>query len=131
MKIKYTNNAKQLNNKERKVHMKSEKCVVVITLFFIASVMIFSCFITSAEAGPRGGRAFEGPRGGEAVEGPGGNAAVKGPRGNVAVGSRYNILPDSARSVIVGDRTYYIDDTGVYYLPCDDDDTVYCVVPAP
>jgi len=95
------------------------------------AVTIFSCFISNAEAGPRGGRAFEGPRGGEAVEGPRGNVAVEGPRGNVAVGTRYNILPGSARVLIVGDRTYYVDDSGVYYLPCDDDDTVYCVVTAP
>jgi len=111
--------------------MKSGKSVFVIAIFFIAAAMIFSSFISNAEAGPRGGRAFEGPRGGEAVEGPGGNGAVKGPRGNVAVGTRYNILPDSARAVIVADRTYYVDDSDVYYLPCDDDDTVYCVVPAP
>jgi hypothetical protein len=111
--------------------MKSDRGVFVIAIFLIVAAMIFSSFISNAEAGPRGGRAFEGPRGGEAVEGPRGNVAVQGPRGSVAVGTRYNILPDSTRSVIVGDRTYYVDDSGVYYLPCDDDDTVYCVVPAP
>jgi hypothetical protein len=111
--------------------MKPGRGIFVIAIFLVAAVIVFSCFITSAEAGPRGGRAFEGPRGGEAVEGPGGNVAVEGPRGNVAVGTRYNVLPDSARAVIVGDRNYYVDDSGVYYLPCDDDDTVYCVVPAP
>ena len=111
--------------------MKSGKSAFVIAICFIAAVVIFSCSIKNAEARPRGGRAFEGPRGGEAVEGPGGNAAVQGPRGNVAVGTRYTILPVSARSVIVGDRTYYVDDSDVYYLPCEDDDTVYCVVPAP
>jgi hypothetical protein len=111
--------------------MKPGRGIFVIAILFVAGVMVFSCFITSAEAGPRGGMAFEGPRGGAAVEGPGGNIAVEGPRGNVGVGTRYNVLPDSARSVIVADRTYYVDDSGVYYLPCDDDDTVYCVVPAP
>ena len=111
--------------------MKSGRGVFGIEILFIVAIMIFSNFISDADAGPRGGRAFEGPRGGEAVEGPGGNGAVKGPRGNVAVGTRYNILPDSARAVIVADRTYYVDDSDVYYLPCDDDDTVYCVVPAP
>jgi hypothetical protein len=111
--------------------MKPGRGFFVIAIFFIAAVIGFSCFIKSAAAGPRGGMAFEGPRGGEAVEGPGGNVAVEGPRGNVTAGTRYNILPDSARSVIVGDRTYYVDDSGVYYLPCDDDDTVYCVVSAP
>jgi hypothetical protein len=131
MNTRYTNNAKHLNNKERRVHVKSERGVFDIAVFFIVAVTIFSCFIRNAEAGPRGGRAFEGPRGGEAVEGPRGNVAVEGPRGNVAVGTRYNILPGSARVLIVGDRTYYVDDSGVYYLPCDDDDTVYCVVPAP
>ena len=111
--------------------MKTGRGIFVIVILFVAAVMVFSCFITSADAGPRGGMAFEGPRGGAAVEGPGGNMAVEGPRGNVAVGTRYNTLPDSARSVIVGDRTYYVDDSGAYYFPCDDDDTVYCVVPAP
>ena len=91
--------------------------------------MIFLAYINNAEAF-REGRAFESPAGGEAIEGPRGGVAVEGLRGNIAVGTRYNILPDSARSVIVGDRTYYVDDIGVYYLPCDDD-TVYCVVPAP
>ncbi|MGD9949625.1 MAG: hypothetical protein AB7U29_14265 [Desulfobulbus sp.] len=67
----------------------------------------------------------------EVVRGPMGNTAAEGPRGNVAVGQRYNVLPSSARAVIVDDQTYYVDDDGVYYLSCDDDDTVYCVVPAP
>ena len=111
--------------------MKSGRGVFLVVWFFIAIAIIFSCLISDADAGPRGGRGFEGQRDGEAVEGPGGNAAVEGPRGNVAVGTRYNILPDSARSVVVDDRTYYVDDSELYYLPCDDDDTVYCVVPAP
>ncbi len=84
-----------------------------------------------AVAGPRGGEAVEGPRGAEAVEGPRGNVAVEGPRGNVAVGTRYNVLPASARRLVVGDQTYYVDEGGVYYLPCDDDDSVFCVVDAP
>ena len=111
--------------------MKSEKGVFVIALFLMAAVLVFSCLLRNAEAGPRGGRAVEGPRGGGAVEGPAGNVAVEGPRGNVAVGSRYNSLPASVRNIIIGDRTYYVDDGGFYYLPCDDDNTVYCVVPAP
>jgi hypothetical protein len=109
--------------------MRSGRGVFIIAIC-IAAAMVFFCFIKNGEAFREGG-AFEGPRGGEAVEGPRGNVGVEGPRGNVAVGTRYNILPDSARSVVVGDRTYFIDDGGVYYLPCDDDDTVYCVVPAP
>jgi len=111
--------------------MKPGRGIFEISIFLVAAAMVFSCFIKSAEAGPRGGMAFEGPRGGAAVEGPGGNVSAEGPRGNIAVGTRYNILPVSARSVIVGDRTYYVDDSSVYYLPCNDDDTVYCVVPAP
>jgi len=110
--------------------MKSGRGVLLIAIFFMATVMVFSCYLRNAEAG-RGGRAVEGPRGGEAVEGPRGNVAAEGPRGNVAVGTRYNSLPDSAKPLIVGDRTYYVDDSGVYYLPCDDDDTVFCVVSAP
>ena len=120
--------------------MKSKRSLFAISIIFMAAVMVFSCFLRNAEAGPRGGRAVEGPRGGVAVEGPRGgtaiegprgNVAVEGPRGNVAVGTRYNVLPASARYLIVGDRTYYVDDSGVYYLPCDDDNTLYCVVPAP
>ena len=116
---------------KRRILMKSGKSLFVSAIVFVATVMVFTCSLRNAEAGPRGGRAVEGPRGGTAVEGPRGNVAVEGPRGNVAVGSRYNYLPDSARSLIVGDRTYYVDDSGVYYLPCDDDNTLYCVVPAP
>jgi membrane protein implicated in regulation of membrane protease activity len=116
---------------KRRVLMKSGRVLFVIAIFFIAAVMVYFCSLRNVEAWERGGRAVEGPRGGEAVEGPRGTAAVEGPRGNVAVGTRFNSLPDSAQSVIVGDRTYYVDDSGVYYLPCDDDDTVFCVAPAP
>ena len=123
----------------RRAIMKSGRGVLLIAIFFMATVMVFFCYLRNAEAGrgdravegPRGGDAVEGPRGGEAVEGPRGNTAVEGPRGNVAVGTRYNSLPDSAKPLIVGDQTYYVDDSGVYYLPCDDDDTVFCVVSAP
>ena len=110
--------------------MKPGRVVFTVAIFIMATTLVFSCYLRNAEAF-RGGRALEGPRGGEAVEGPRGDAAVEGPRGNVAVGTRYNELPDSAHSVIVGDRTYYVDDSNVYYLPCDDDDSVFCVVPAP
>jgi hypothetical protein len=111
--------------------MKSKKSLFVITIIFMGAVISFSFSLTNAEAFQRGGRAVEGPRGGEAVEGPRGNVGVEGPRGNVAVGTRYNSLPDSANVVIVGDRSYYLDASGIYYLPCDDDNTLYCVVPAP
>ena len=128
--------------------MKSEKGVFAFGIFLLTAVMIFSCFLRNAEAfrgagavqgprggeaveGPRGGAAVEGPRGGTAVEGPRGNVAAEGPRGNVAVGTRYNVLPADAQPVFVRDRTYYLDDSGVYYLPCADDGTVYCVVVAP
>ena len=110
--------------------MKSGSGVFVVAIFFMAAVVGFPGFLRNAEAF-RGGGAVEGPRGGEAVEGPRGDVAVEGPRGNVAVGTRYTVLPASAKSVIVGDRTYYMDDSGVYYLPCVDDATVFCVVPAP
>jgi len=101
--------------------MKSGSGVFVVAVFFMTAVTVFPCFLRNAEA-------F---RGGGAVEGPRGDVAVEGPRGNVAVGTRYTVLPASAKSVIVGDRTYYVDDGGAYYLPCDDDATVFCVVPAP
>jgi len=110
--------------------MKSGRSVFMVAIFIMATVLVFPWHLRDAEA-LRGGRALEGPRGGEAVEGPRGDAAMEGPRGNVAVGTRYTVLPDSAQSVIVGDRTYYVDDSNVYYLPCDDDDSVFCVVPPP
>jgi hypothetical protein len=102
----------------------------VITIIMVTA-MGFLCDLRNAEAQYRGGKAVEGPRGGEVVEGPRGNVEAEGPRGNVAVGTRYNVLPDSAKPVAVGDRTYYVDDHGVYYLPCVDDYTAYCVVSAP
>jgi len=111
--------------------MKSVRGLSVIAIFLMAGVMVFSCLLSNAEAGPRGGGAVEGPRGGGAVEGPRGNVAVEGPRGNVAIGTRYNSLPGSVQSIVVGDQTYYVDDSGIYYLPCADDNTVYCVVAAP
>lgn len=118
--------------------MKKAKIGFVIAVFCLATAMIFLSFSKNAQAwrgrvveGPLGGEAVEGLRGGEAVEGPRGNMAVEGPRGNIAVGTRFNVLPDSAQELVVGERTYYVDDAGVYYLPCDDDDTVYCVVVAP
>ena len=119
--------------------MKPEKVVLGTAIFFMLAVIGLSCLSKNAEAfrgggafeGPRGGEAVEGPRGGQAVEGPRNNVAVEGPRGNVALGTRYNVLPLSANSVVVGERTYYLDDGGVYYLPCEDDSTVYCVVAAP
>ncbi|MGZ3580145.1 MAG: hypothetical protein ACXWMH_03280 [Syntrophales bacterium] len=134
--------------------MKSERGLFVIVIFSMAAFLVIPNFLRNAEAWQggnsgfegyhgvqmargggdedrRGGEAEEGPRGGKAVEGPRGNVAAEGPRGNVAVGTRYQDLPDSAHPLIVGDRTYYLDDSGVYYLPCDDDWTVYCVVPAP
>jgi len=119
--------------------MRSGRGVLGIAIFFMVAVLGFSCFLKNAEAfrgagaieGPRGGETVEGPRGGKVVEGPRGNTAVEGPRGNVAVGTRFNSLPDSASSIYVGDRSYYVDGSGVYYLPCPDDGTVYCVVSAP
>jgi hypothetical protein len=109
--------------------MKSVRGVLLIMIFFMAAVVVFSCYLRNAEAF-RGGRAVGGPRDG-AVEGPGVNVPAERPRGNVAVGTRFNSLPVSAKARIVGDVTYYVDDDGVYYLPCEDDDTVFCVVSAP
>jgi hypothetical protein len=81
----------------------------------------------AAVAGPDGGVAAEGPRGNAAVAGPDGGVAAVGPRGNVAVGTRVNVLPETANQVYVGDQVYYVD-SGVYYQTCDDS---YCVVTAP
>jgi len=108
-------------SRKRRMTMKPGRIVFVVAIVYVATVTGFPCLLSNAEAF-RGGRAVEGPRG---------NIALEGPRGNVAVGTRYPALPPSARSVTVGERTYYVDDSGVYYLPCDDDATVYCVVPTP
>ena len=118
--------------------MKSGRGFFLIAIFLMAAVMVFLFYLKSAEAGPRGGGA--GARGG-AIEGPRGNVGVEGTRGNIAVGTRYRGLPASAKALILNNRTYYVDDSYVYYLPCDDDksgvcpcdgdDKVYCVVPAP
>jgi hypothetical protein len=109
-------------NEKRSVAMKAGKRVAIIAIVCIAAITVFFVGIRNAEAGPRGDRAVEGPRG---------NVAVEGPRGNVAVGTRVATLPDSVTSVMVGERMYYRDDSGVYYVQCDDDDSSYCVVPAP
>lgn len=65
-----------------------------------------------------------GPRGGAVAEGTDGGVIVRGPQGNGYVGwtvdDRMAVLPDSANSLIVGDQTYYVDGSGVYYLPCCD-----------
>ena len=89
----------------------------------------------AAVEGPRGGAAAEGPRGGAVAEGPDGGVIARGPQENVyvdrAVGDRVAVLPDSINSLAVGGQTYYMDNSGYYYQPCDDDNTVYCVVPGP
>jgi hypothetical protein len=109
--------------------MKSGRVVLLISIFFMATVVVFAYSLRNAEAG-RGGRGVGGPRGG-AVGGPGVNVPAQTPRGNVAVGTRFNSLPVSAKARIVGGVTYYVDDDDVYYLPCEDDPTVYCVVEPP
>jgi hypothetical protein len=95
---------------------------------FLSLVIMLLC---SSQTMIAVGKEMGGPRGGEVVRGPSGDVAVEGPRGNVAVGTRYNQVPNLANTVIVDGQTYYVDDNGVYYLPCADDNTVYCVVPAP
>src|SRR5512135_317128 len=111
--------------------MKSRRGLCGIAILFMAAVMVFPCFLRNAEAWQRGDGVCEGQRGVQVAARARGGEAVEGPRGNVAVGTRYPVLPDSANFVMVGDRAYYVDDGGVYYQPCVDDNTVYCVVPAP
>jgi hypothetical protein len=135
--------------------MKSAKSLFVLAIFFIVAVMVSPCFLRDAQAfrgesdvrvgggereggyaeGPRGGAAVEGPRGGAAAVGPDGGVVVRGPQGNVrvgrAVGDRVPYLPDSASPLFVGGQTYFVDDGGVYYLQCTDDNTLFCVVPDP
>jgi len=102
--------------------MKPGRGVLVIAVCLISAVTILTCLLRNAEAGQRGSTVVQSPRG---------NVALQGPRGNVAVGTRYNVLPDSVKIVILNDRAYYVDGASVYYLPCDDENTVFCVVPAP
>jgi len=119
--------------------MRETRRGLVVVVLMLVAFMTVPGLLGQAAAVHFGGRAVEGPRGGEAVEGvrgeavegPRGNLAVEGARGHVEVGRRYDVLPDNVNTVYVGDVTYYVDDAGVYYLPCEDDDTVYCVVEAP
>src|SRR5512143_317164 len=119
--------------------MKIDRVLLPAVLLSIAVVMVFSpgC-LNAAEV-----RREIGPRGGEAVEGFGGREVVRGPEGNTAVrvpvdgvyperraAERLDVLPYSALPVVVGDQTYY-QDGNIYYLPCPDDPTSYCVVPPP
>lgn len=126
--------------------MKLGRNLFGMAIFFMVTAMVFPFLLGDALAfrgerggyvggGEREGGFAEGPRGGGAAVGPDGGVVVRGPQGNVyvgrAVGDRVAVLPDSATALIVGDQTYYVDGSGVYYLPCDDDNTVYCVVPDP
>ena len=106
--------------------MKRQTRLFFITALFVAPLFISPYGITKVE-----GRGFEGHPNVEAIQGPRGNTVVEGPRGNIAIGTRFNQLPESANPVIIQDQTYYLDENGAYYLPCDDDDTVYCVVQPP
>jgi hypothetical protein len=103
--------------------MKLGRSLSGISIGLMVAAMLFPCFLGDALAF-RGDR--EDYRGGEVVRGPRGNVYV-----GRAVGDRVAVLPDSATAVVVGNQTYYVDDTGIYYLPCDDDASVYCVVPDP
>jgi hypothetical protein len=131
---------------KRRMLMKLGRSLFGIAIFFIVTVVASPCFLRNAQAfreerggqvgrGEREGEFAVGPRGGAVAEGAEGGVIVRGPQGNVyvgrAVGDRVAVLPDSANSLIVGDQTYFVDGSGVYYLPCDDDNTVYCVVPDP
>jgi hypothetical protein len=126
--------------------MKLERSLFVLAIFFIVAGMVSPFFLRDAQAfreerggygggGGREGGYVEGPRGGAAAEGPRGGVVVRGPQGNVrvgrAVGDRVPYLPDSASPLIVGGQTYFVDDGGVYYLQCTDDNTLFCVVPDP
>jgi hypothetical protein len=135
--------------------MKLDRSLLTLTIFFMVAVVVSPCFLHNAQAfreergvyvgegerereyavDRRGGAAVEGPRGGAAAAGPDGGVVVRGPQGNVyvgrAVGDRVGYLPDSASPLIVGGQTYFVDDSGVYYLQCEDDSTAFCVVPDP
>jgi hypothetical protein len=125
--------------------VKPQRSLFRIAIFFTVAAVISPFVLPEALAfrgegrgyyggGEREGWYVEGPRGGAAAVGPYGGVAVRGPEGNVAVGrtvgDRVAFLPDNASAVFVGDQMYYVDGS-VYYLPCADDSTDYCVVPAP
>jgi hypothetical protein len=126
----------------RRTLMKTHRRIFRIAVLFMLVAAISPCLLAEALAFrgerrgyEREGAYIEGPRGGAAAVSPYGGVAVRGPEGNVAVGrtvgDRVAILPDNASAVAVDDQMYYVDSSGVYYLPCADDNTVYCVVPAP
>jgi len=85
---------------KRRVLMRPKRSPFVIVIFFYGGSHVFPCSLKNAEAGPRGGGAVAGPRVAQPLK-----VRVETwrwrARGNVAVGTRYNILPDSARSLIV------------------------------
>jgi hypothetical protein len=126
--------------------VKLRRSLFGIAIFFIVTAMLSPCLLQDAQAfreerggqvgrGERDGEVVEGRRGGAAAAGPDGGVVVRGPQGNVyvrrPVGDRVAYLPDSATPLIVGDQTYFVDDSGAYYLQCSDDDTFFCVVPDP
>ena len=106
------------------------KSLVVTSILSILTV--FPAFVSQVEAR---GVAVEGPRGNEAVavKGPRGDeaVAVEGPRGGVAVGARVNVLPYTARPVVVGGKSYYVDGDVYYAADGRGAEAGYVVVPAP
>ena len=117
------------------------KSLVVTSILSILTV--FPAFVSQVEArgvaveGPRGNEAaaVQGPRGNEAVavKGPRGDeaVAVEGPRGGVAVGARVNVLPYTARPVVVGGKSYYRDGGRRHAADGRGAEAGYVVVPAP
>ncbi|HQR50378.1 MAG TPA: hypothetical protein PKW44_01925 [Methylophilaceae bacterium] len=98
--------------------MDKSKVKSLAIIFLLSILTVFPAFVSQVAARVV---AVEGPRGDEAV-------AVEGPRGNVAVGTRVDVLPDTASPVVVRGTQYYVDG-GVYYKP--DDSGAYVVVTAP
>ncbi len=84
-----------------------------------------------ATAGQNSGMFSESPKANEFVGDSMASVPTAGvPRDGAAPGNRISKLPDSATITIVGNQAYYLDSSGIYYMPCDND-SAYCVVAQP
>jgi len=111
--------------------MKFESGCIGVVIFTLVIGLASPYLFKNAYAREAEKSSFEAPRVVEPIEESKENVVEDGQRGDLAVGSRYTVLPDSANAVIINSLTYYMDINGIYYFPCSDDDSVFCVVEAP